>query len=60
MKVDQSFPRPRQRQITHSSQLREWTMKTYVKMYCFKSTLTATTLNFLSPFSIFVIFLLGF
>ena len=29
---------PRQRQITHFSQLRGRTMKTYFKIYCFKST----------------------
>ena len=29
---------PRQRQSTHSHQLRGRTMKTYFKMYCFKST----------------------
>ena len=28
---------PRQRQITHSPQLRERTKKTYFKMHCFKS-----------------------
>ena len=29
---------PRQRQITHFPQVRGRTMKTYLKMYCFKST----------------------
>ena len=29
---------PRQRQITHSPQLRDRTGETYFEMYCFKST----------------------
>ena len=48
-------PSPRQRQISHSPQLREWTMKTYFKMYCFKSILTPKTLYFFSIFFIYII-----
>ena len=48
-------PFPRQRQINHSPQLRGWTMKTYFKMYSFKSTLTPTTIYFFSTFLIYII-----
>ena len=50
----------RQRQIIYSLQLRVWTNKTYFKIYCFKSTLTPTTLNFFSTFLIYSVFLSGF
>ena len=46
---------PRQRQISRSPQVRGWTMKTYFKMYCSKSTLTPTTLYFFSTFLIYII-----
>ena len=48
-------PSPRQRQISHSPQVRGWTMKTYFKMCCSKSTLTPTTLYFFSTFLIYII-----
>ena len=48
-------PSTRQRQITHSPRLSGWTMKTYFKMYCFKSTLTPKTLYIFSTVSIYII-----
>ena len=57
--ICKSLP-PKQRQITYSPQLRGWTKKTYFKMYCFKSTLTPTTLYFFSTFLIYIVFLIGF
>ena len=50
----------RQRQISHSPQLRRSAMKACFRIYCFKSTLTPATLCFFSTFSIHLIFLSGF
>ena len=50
-------PFPRERKITHSPHLRRWNMRTYFKMYCFKSAFTPTTLYFFSTFLIYIIFL---
>ena len=48
-------PSPRQRQISHSPQVRGWTMKAYFKMCCSKSTLTPTTLYSFPTFLIYII-----
>ena len=48
-------PFPGQRKTTHSPHLRGWNMRTYFKMYCFKSAFTPTTLYFFSTFLINII-----